>query len=174
MAVSFILQSYLPYVLHLEIQNSICLGLAYEGLRMGAMITSVLHLLLLALNHYAGIARPLHYQSTVTPELAVISICIVWTIPPLTFLLFFSAVPNQGFLSKECSQVAFFTEFKFRAVVSSTIFVPLLAMLVIYVRIFMLIAQTRRRRRYDRKTSNAAAARKRASNVKGIRVYYAP
>lgn len=169
MALSFVLQSYLPYVLKVQIRHSACLGLAYEAVRMGAMITSVFHLLLLAFNHYAGIVRPLHYQSTVTPELAVALICCVWIVPPATLLIFFSSIPNQAFLSSACTQLAFFGRFNFRAVVSSTIFGPLAVMFVIYVHIFILIAKTRKRSWYNRGTDGAAAARKRAANMKGTK-----
>ena len=35
--------------------------LALEAVRLGAVIVTVVHLLVLAINHYIGIARPLHY-----------------------------------------------------------------------------------------------------------------
>lgn len=35
--------------------------LALEAVRLGAVIVTVVHLLALAINHYIGIARPLHY-----------------------------------------------------------------------------------------------------------------
>ena len=34
-----------------------------EGLRLGGMVTSVVHILALTLNHYAAIAAPIQYQS---------------------------------------------------------------------------------------------------------------
>jgi len=35
--------------------------LAMEAIRLAAVIVTVFHLLALAVNHYIGIARPLHY-----------------------------------------------------------------------------------------------------------------
>lgn len=38
--------------------------LSLEAIRLGAIIVTVFHLLALAVNHYIGIARPLHYAGT--------------------------------------------------------------------------------------------------------------
>ena len=43
--------------------------LVLEAVRLGAVIVTVVHLLALAVNHYIGIARPLHYAGT-TPVIA--------------------------------------------------------------------------------------------------------
>lgn len=39
--------------------------LVLEAIRMAAVIVTVLHLLALAVNHYIGIARPLHYAGMI-------------------------------------------------------------------------------------------------------------
>jgi hypothetical protein len=40
--------------------------LAMEAIRLAAVIVTVFHLLALAVNHYIGIARPLHYAGNQT------------------------------------------------------------------------------------------------------------
>lgn len=54
--------SLLPKVYNVDIPDwGPCSILALEAMRLAAVIVTVLHLLALAINHYIGIARPLHY-----------------------------------------------------------------------------------------------------------------
>ena len=54
--------SLLPKVYNVPIPDwGPCSMLVLEAIRMAAVIVTVLHLLALAVNHYIGIARPLHY-----------------------------------------------------------------------------------------------------------------
>jgi len=58
----FFIHSLLPKVYKVDIPSkSPCSMLALEAVRLGAVIVTVVHLLALAINHYIGIARPLHY-----------------------------------------------------------------------------------------------------------------
>lgn len=43
--------------------------LVLEAVRLGAVLVTVVHLLALAVNHYIGIARPLHYAGIFTCRL---------------------------------------------------------------------------------------------------------
>ncbi|KAG9510102.1 hypothetical protein GZH46_01364 [Fragariocoptes setiger] len=54
------LNSYLPVVFNVHI--SLCQLLVIEIFRVASLVASVLHLLALALVHYRGIVRPLHYR----------------------------------------------------------------------------------------------------------------
>ena len=144
MGTSMVLQSWLPVVAKVRLWKPVCVGLGYEGLRMGAMLTSVLHLLALALNHYAGILRPLHYPAQMTPELSAWMIGALWLLPTAAFFLFFSAVPGQAFLSHECRNVAFFGRINFRLVVFAFIVLPLFLMSFIYIHIFCVILRRKR------------------------------
>lgn len=57
--------SLLPKVYNVDIPDwGPCSILALEAMRLAAVIVTVLHLLALAVNHYIGIARPLHYAGT--------------------------------------------------------------------------------------------------------------
>lgn len=54
--------SLLPKVYNVDIPDwGPCSMLAMEAIRLAAVIVTVFHLLALAVNHYIGIARPLHY-----------------------------------------------------------------------------------------------------------------
>ena len=112
MSVNFVIEGYLPHVLDIKLnQLSPCQGLMMEAVRCGALITSVLHLLALASNHYVGIVRPLHYNATMTPELTYAIICIIWFLPTLGLVVFFGLKSNNGFIPNSCSQSDFYFEF---------------------------------------------------------------
>lgn len=62
-----IFSSLLPKVYNLDIPDwGPCSMLAMEAIRLAAVIVTVFHLLALAVNHYIGIARPLHYAGIIT------------------------------------------------------------------------------------------------------------
>lgn len=57
----------MPKVYNLDIPDwGPCSMLAMEAIRLAAVIVTVFHLLALAVNHYIGIARPLHYAGNQT------------------------------------------------------------------------------------------------------------
>lgn len=62
-----LISSLLPKVYNLDIPDwGPCSMLAMEAIRLAAVIVTVFHLLALAVNHYIGIARPLHYAGIIT------------------------------------------------------------------------------------------------------------
>lgn len=71
-----------------------------EVFRLGGVIITVAHLLALAVNHYLGIIKPLHYPSIMTHRNRSICIVLMWIIPITFILVYFSAVENQGFQSE--------------------------------------------------------------------------
>lgn len=109
-----------------------------EAFRLAGPIISVLHLLALAVNHYIGILRPLHYASIVTKQNAFITIGFIWFMPCLYIFLYFTSIPNQGFLSSDC-QMAFLIHRTFRLAFSVIFFVPLFVMAFIYWHIFIIV-----------------------------------
>lgn len=50
-AASFVINSYLPYVLSIVVPFNGCLTLAFEAVRTGGLLTSVYHLLFIAIHH---------------------------------------------------------------------------------------------------------------------------
>ena len=61
--------SLLPKVYNVDIPDwGPCSVMALEVIRLAAVIVTVLHLLALAVNHYIGIARPLHYAGNIIPS----------------------------------------------------------------------------------------------------------
>ncbi len=106
---------------------------------MAAMLTSIYHLFILAMNNYVGIVRPLHYSITVTPERTVVLIVILWILPLFILFLFFGIVPNQAFQSPKCSNLGFFVGFNFRLVVLGVFVLPLTLMSFMYAHILLVI-----------------------------------
>lgn len=110
-----------------------------EAFRLSGPVISVLHLLALAINHYLGIVRPLHYASMVTKRMAIFVIAIVWTLPCFYTIIYFSSVPGQGFQSSSCTPYRFLGENPFRMLYSFIIFIPLVPMCFMYTHIFIIV-----------------------------------
>ncbi|GIX66805.1 g_PROTEIN_RECEP_F1_2 domain-containing protein [Caerostris extrusa] len=116
-----------------------CYVLVLEAFRLGGMVVAVLHLLALAINHYIGILRPLHYAATVTRGTVAWAIACMWIIPVAFFLAYFSLVPDDGFRSSYCSNYDFLLHIPFRVTVSTLFFVPLILMSVMYIHMFIVV-----------------------------------
>lgn len=140
-ALGLIVNSLLPSVFGKPVDQLICMVLVLECARVGAMITSVLHLLGLAINHYVGIVRPLHYQTIMTRCNTLCAIAIMW-ITPLAFnFIYFSSVPNEGFQLSNCAKYDFLLTIKFRTVIACQFFIPLFIMIFIYGHIYAIVKQ---------------------------------
>ncbi|CAM1314464.1 Uncharacterised protein r2_g2503 [Pycnogonum litorale] len=136
--VGLIMNSLLPYGFGLQISNA-CYVIVLEAFRLSGPIISVLHLLALAINHYLGIVRPLHYASMMTKRAAIILIVFVWTTPCAYILIYFSSVSNEGFQAVKCSRYNFLNEEHFRLLYSFVFFIPLLFMSFIYFHIYLIV-----------------------------------
>lgn len=95
-----LLHSYLDKVFNIRISN--CYGLCFEALRLGGIVTTVMHLLFLACNHYLGIVKPLQYQSIMTHRVTTVFILVLWILPPTYFYGYFLLVPDGGLLHETC------------------------------------------------------------------------
>ncbi|XP_017302709.1 5-hydroxytryptamine receptor 7-like isoform X1 [Diaphorina citri] len=91
-----VINSYLPYVFDYIIPYT-CVFITVEALRLGAILITMLHLVFLALNHYLGILRPLHYPSIMTHRNVTLLIVVMWTLPNVAMFSIFSIVPDQLF-----------------------------------------------------------------------------
>ncbi|XP_064457107.1 adrenocorticotropic hormone receptor-like [Ornithodoros turicata] len=140
-----------------------CFRLGLEAFRLSGLLVSALHLLALAVNHYLGILRPLHYASTVTRRTCELVIGFLWIGPIVFFLVYFSVVPGEGFQSENCSKVGFFRRSPFSVTLSSLFALPLLFMMFIYCHIYVVI----RHHRYG--VIQMASSRHLRRNVKAVR-----
>ncbi|XP_067004178.2 glucose-dependent insulinotropic receptor-like [Anabrus simplex] len=122
----------------LEFRINDCFALVLEAFRLSAIITTVVHLLALAGNHYLGILRPLHYASIMTHRMTTLCIVLLWLFPFSFMFSYFSLVDQQGFSSTNCVN-DFLGYSKFRLTFATLIFVPFLVMLVIYSHIFIIV-----------------------------------
>lgn len=139
LAIGLIVNSLLPMVYGLKREPfNNCYLLVLEAFRMAGFIASVLHLLALAVNHYIGILRPLHYAAIVTRKAARMTIAAIWIIPLLFFFVYFSSVPGEGFQALGCLKDKFIHFSTFRLTVSLLFFIPLLMMTFMYFHIFLI------------------------------------
>ncbi|XP_054720417.1 adrenocorticotropic hormone receptor-like [Uloborus diversus] len=158
-----IVNSLLPtvYGLTLGLYN-LCYILVLEAFRLGGVVIIVLHLLALAINHYIGILRPLHYHAIVTRRTAMIAIVIMWLLPVAFFMTYFSLVPDDGFQSIYCSRYDFLLRVPFRVTTSVLFFVPLLLMSAMYAHMFVVV------RRHQNGLVQCPSSRQLHKNVKAI------
>ncbi|XP_065338945.1 melanocortin receptor 5-like [Cloeon dipterum] len=146
-AVGLVINSLLPVGFRVSLgDNVICYALALEAFRLGGIISSIAHLTALAVNHYIGILRPLHYASTMTPRTTSVVILLLWVLPIAFFFIYFSSMPDMGFRSPHCAYT-FILYKKFRYVVFSMFFTPLLIMGAIYCHIFIIVRRHQASRR---------------------------
>jgi len=101
LGLSFTLNSLLPEGFQVHLMDN-CKGLALEALRLGAIVTTAGHLIMLAFNHYIGILRPLHYPATVTHGTVTVFMFFLWTLPPSFLFAYFNMIPCQAFQSPKC------------------------------------------------------------------------
>ncbi|KAK0092407.1 hypothetical protein PV326_001517 [Microctonus aethiopoides] len=138
-----VMNSFIPYGLGIKLsgrQNSVgCLLLGLEAVRLGGVLITMGHLVTLAVNHYLGILRPLHYLSIMTHKITTTFIVILWILPLCFFITYFSLVKNEGFQSLNCQTNTFLFKKKFRTMFSSLFFGPFIFMVCIYVHIFYIV-----------------------------------
>ena len=135
-AISLTINSFLKVYMNWE--PNVCWALLLEVFRMTGLSVSALHLLALAINHYVGILRPLHYASTVTRRRLTLVIIALWVVPFIVYLFLFLDRPENNFYLLNCGY-EFMTQMPFRLTVSSLFCVPLIIMTVLYIHIFITV-----------------------------------
>ena len=138
LGVGLLINSLLPQILGVSNVWDYCWALAFEALRLGGIISTAAHLLALALNHYIGILRPLHYTRLVTRGRVLIAVPVLWVAPVVFFLVYFAAVDAFTSCTSPPVFIAYHT---FREVVAALFFVPLACMVVAYTHIFIIVRQ---------------------------------
>ncbi|KAF7638519.1 G_PROTEIN_RECEP_F1_2 domain-containing protein [Meloidogyne graminicola] len=134
MALSLLINSYLPTVLHT--QPKPCISLALEMLRTGGLLTAALHLLLIALNHCVGIVRP-HMDKNYLRRLAFLLCIFAWSFPSACLFILSLSRPNQGLFN--CERVDFYNEKIFRWAVAGFLTILFLAITLCYARLLYLM-----------------------------------
>ncbi|XP_063986867.1 beta-2 adrenergic receptor-like [Diachasmimorpha longicaudata] len=133
--------SFIPIGLGLEFPGAACFLLGLEVIRIGALIITLGHLFMLAINHYLGILRPLHYASIMTHRMITLLIIVLWTLPLCFFMTYFNLMKNEGFQSPGCQDNTFLRKEKFRVMFSSLFFGPFVIMVCIYAHIFHIVRE---------------------------------
>ena len=163
LGVGFVVNSLLPivYGINLGLYND-CYALILEAFRLAGVVVAVLHLLALAINHYVGILRPLHYAATVTKRTVFWMIGAMWLFPNIFFFSYFSLVPDDGFQAPYCSKYDFILRIPFRATLSVLFFLPLIFMSAMYIHMFVVV------RRHQRGMLQLPSGRQLHKSVKAI------
>lgn len=100
-AVGLVINSLLPVAMDIKMDGH-CFSLFLESFRMGGIITTLLHLLALAVNHYLGILSPLQYPSYMTRKKIHYCAFLMWTIPSLSLIAYFHFL-EEAFSTPTCS-----------------------------------------------------------------------
>lgn len=134
-SISFILNSYFPHVLDKPLPHLNCLRLFIESLRLGAVETSILHILFLSINQLIAILFPLHHKTRVSPRFCKVCLVSLWILPMIIANTYFLFVPNQGYRAEKCVSLMLIQR-RFRITVFSMMFVPLILTLLFNLAIF--------------------------------------
>ncbi|CAK5081536.1 unnamed protein product [Meloidogyne enterolobii] len=153
-SLSLLYNSYMPIVLEADVNP--CISLTLELLRTGGMISATLHLLLIALHHFVGIARPQTPRSAGQDRRALFACLIAW-IAPFSVLLFLSlGIKGQGYWN--CQHVDFYHSRLFRLFVSFLLVAIFLLITSFY--ICLLVKLRANRKRFSNKNESIYGQRK--------------
>uniref|UniRef100_A0A915M7B8 G-protein coupled receptors family 1 profile domain-containing protein n=3 Tax=Meloidogyne incognita group TaxID=654580 RepID=A0A915M7B8_MELJA len=153
-SLSLLYNSYMPIVLEADVNP--CISLTLELLRTGGMISATLHLLLIALHHFVGIARPQTPRSAGQDRRALFACLIAW-IAPFSVLLFLSlGIKGQGYWN--CQHVDFYHSRLFRLFVSFLLVAIFLLITSFY--ICLLVKLRANRKRFSNKNESIHGQRK--------------
>ncbi|XP_072743257.1 uncharacterized protein [Anoplolepis gracilipes] len=139
LGIGLIMNSFIPKGLGIKLKDMDCVLLVLEVVRLGGVIITVFHLTALAINHYLGILRPLHYLSMLTYRNTTILLILLWVLPISFFAVYFNLVEDDGFQSEGCKESVFLSHKQFRILFSSLFFGPFGLMVCIYVHIFHIV-----------------------------------
>lgn len=162
-AVGLVAHSYAPFVLGLKKPSWYdCASYGLEALRLGGMLTSVLHLLALALTQYFAANHPHLYKTwLVGCRLRLIHglIIFLWLAPPSLFFIIFGAYSHRTFLrvknasvngagilhspTKSCN-ADFLDTLGVRVLVFLIVSLPIAVMTIVYIKIFFVLFTLRR------------------------------
>ncbi|XP_050717279.1 lysophosphatidic acid receptor 1-like isoform X2 [Eriocheir sinensis] len=138
LSIAILVNTYLPTVHGVRV--GLCVSLSLEAVRMGSILVQILHLLAVALTHYMGTVRPLHYASTMTPYALKLILAVLWLVPMAGMFIAFACVPGQGFQSPACSENYFYIKgITFRIIWALLFFGPMVLISMVYCRIFHLL-----------------------------------
>ncbi len=116
-----------------------CLRLVITMLQLGGLMSSVLHVFMVALNHYTSIVYPLQHKRFVSGSMRRRVLCALWIVPSVLFIALSCAIPSQAFWSRNCHRVDFIAYVSYRAAVFAIIFLPMVLTLILYLRIVLLL-----------------------------------
>uniref|UniRef100_A0A915JUU7 G-protein coupled receptors family 1 profile domain-containing protein n=1 Tax=Romanomermis culicivorax TaxID=13658 RepID=A0A915JUU7_ROMCU len=145
MSFSLVHNSYLYFVFGIE--TNACVALTSEAARMGGFFAGLLHLVVLAVNHFVSIRYPFLYPHLLSPSRVKKLIRLMWILPVSCFLLLFSSIPGQAFLSPggKCQRLAFAYKLEYRVIVTSFILLLMSITVILYIFIYVTLHHVEQR-----------------------------
>ncbi|VDO23225.1 unnamed protein product [Brugia timori] len=108
------------------------INLFLQAFRTGGLLTGLLHLSTLAVYHLVSITHPFDHGKLLNQHRTRLIVILIWSLPPLLLLLYFSVWPDQGYRIKNCSVVEFYDMLYFRMIISILIVVLMLCTGLMY------------------------------------------
>ncbi len=139
-ATSLLLNSYLPTIHGISYRPGICWQFLLEALRLGSIQCSMLHVLMLAIGQQLAVSWPAIYrQIDLKPQWHLLLLTFLWLSPPIFYLLVFLANFQKTFGLPDCTSSTLLYSPGFRAVVVLLIFIPLSAIVILYMNVWRML-----------------------------------
>lgn len=131
--------SLVPQIVSRNHADMACFILTLEALKLGAIITSILHLLMLSANQCFSIINPFAHKVMITSSVCKLTLILIWMMPAFCFFLYFYGIPNQGFRSDRCTNLWPYHMRPFRMIVFCVIALPMFLMIKSYAVIWVYV-----------------------------------
>ncbi len=136
-AFGLLVNSYIPYTLVVSFPGFQCISLTVELLRLGGIMSTILHLLALSVVHYIATAHPIRYRDSA--GLVKWAVLMLWVTPPLALVLMGSVIADQAYRSPYCQHNDWVRDYRFRVTVFLHQITPLIIMAILYARIISIV-----------------------------------
>lgn len=143
-AVTLFINTYLPSIGI----NLWWLEIIMEMMKLSGILVTVTHLLALALNHYIGILKPLHYNSIVTRRKVTAVTILLWMFPTAFVIFLFTSQAEGSYWSEIFgniteidmeNQTTFVDTFRFRMSYSAYFIISIFLMTICYTHILIIV-----------------------------------
>lgn len=136
-ALGLIYNSYIPHIFGTNFDGFACVSLTIELIRVGGIMSTILHLLALAVVHYIATAHPISYRDLA--KYVKRSAVLLWLLPLIALIVMATVMPGQAYQSRFCRNNRWVTDFWFRLAIFLHKLAPLLIMMVLYARIIGIV-----------------------------------
>lgn len=142
MLLNLVGNSLIPQIFERKYASMACLVLTLETFRLGAIITSILHMLFLSANQCFSIVSPFAHKVLITSKICKLTLAVVWLAPACCFFIHFYSIPNQGYRSNMCINLWPYQKRPFRTTVFILIAVPMVLVTTMYALIMVYVKKS--------------------------------